>query len=81
MLTRKQCELALDSAPNPSPAGCLGRLRSTLPWALLLRAPGSRPGTKGCGEGREAGLGLGLGERLELQLGGLLFVMLCVGSI
>ena len=45
-------------------------------------AEGGEPGTKGCGEGREAGLGLGLGERLELQLGGpLLFVMLCVGSI
>ena len=44
-------------------------------------AEGREPGMKGCGEGREAGLGLRLGERLELQLGGLLFVMLCVGSI
>ena len=44
-------------------------------------AEGREPGMKGCGEGRAAGLGLRLGERLELQLGGLLFVMLCVGSI
>ena len=77
MLTRKQCELALDSAPGLH----LGASSAAQHAAMGPLAEGREPGMKGCGEGREAGLGLRLGERLELQLGGLLFVMLCVGSI